>query len=104
MNTFNIRKDLPSIRIDKELISQLEKYILEDIPEIIDVDKQLFKDKYSILIIDTLGSGSFNTISEFPLSSFQDGTKKIKMGFGMYDKSSCSVDISFDTDSYGSLV
>jgi hypothetical protein len=104
MNKFNIRKDLPSIKIDKEFISQLEKYILEDIPGITDIDKLLIQEKYSIEIVDTLGSGVFNNISEFPLSSFQDGTKKIKMGFSIYEKTYCSVNISFVTASSGSII
>lgn len=104
MNNFNIRKDLPSIKVDMELIKHLEQYILDNIPEILEIDKQLIKDNYSILIVDSLGSGSFNSISDFPLSSFQNGTKKIKLGFRVYDQFSYSIDVSFDYDSYGSQI
>lgn len=104
MNEFNIRKDLPSIKVDKELVNQLEKYIISDIPEIIGIDKQTILDKYSIEIVDSLGSGKFNSISEFPLSLFQDGTKEINFGFSVYNQSFCSVKISFSVEQYSSKI
>lgn len=104
MNKFNIRKDLPSIKIDKELISQLEKYILEEIPEISGIDKSIIQNKYSIEIVDMLGTSVFKSIAEFPLNSFQDGTKKIQLGFSIYEKTYSNVDISFSTNPFGSQI
>jgi hypothetical protein len=95
MNEFNIRKNLPSIKVDKELIEQLENYLLSNVPEIIGIEKHLIEEKYSLEIVDSLGTGKFNRISEFPLSLFQDGTKKIKFGFSFYGLISFSIYISF---------
>ena len=95
MNEFNIRKELPSIKVDIDLIKQLEKYILSDVPEILGIDPDQVYKNYSLEIIDSLGSGQFNRISEFPLSILQDGTDKIKFGFKLFDKAYYSVNISF---------
>ena len=65
MNEYNIRQDLPSVKVDKVLIEQLENYILLDVPSIIGVDKQSVVEKYSLEIVDSIGSGKFNRISSF---------------------------------------
>lgn len=104
MKQYNIRKDLPSIKVDKALIEQLENYILIDVPSIIGSDKQLVIDRYSIEIVDSLGTGVFSRISEFPLSMFQDGTEKIKFGYSISTNGYFSLQISFSKHQYNSII
>lgn len=104
MNEFNIRKDLPSIKVDIELIEQLESYILTDIPAILGIKQSKIIDEFSIEIVDSLGTGVFNSISEFPMTLFQDGTQEVSFGFSIYEEPYCRVKISFDKDSYSSKI
>lgn len=104
MKQYNIRKDLPSVRVDRALIEQLENYILNDVPSIIRVDNQLVLKNYSIEIVDSLGTGKFNRISEFPLSTFQNGTEKIKFGCRFYSEPYFDLTISFSKSKYFSAI
>lgn len=102
MKEFNIRKDLPSAKVDIELLEQLENYILSDIPGIIGIEKEKIAENYSLEIVDSLGTGQYNRISEFPLSILQDGTEKIKFGFKLYHQAYFSINISFSRSKYSS--
>jgi hypothetical protein len=103
MKEYYIRQDLPSVRVDKSLIEQLENYILFDVPSIIKVDNQLVLKNYSIEIVDSLGTGKFNRISEFPASMFQNGTEKIQFGTSIYEPY-FRVQISFSKRKYYSAI
>lgn len=96
MNEFSLRKDIPSVKVSKELIEQLEKYILKDVSEIIGIDSQLLKDNYTIEISDKLGSETFKSISDYSLNRFQDGTENIKFGFSLYNPLNFRLKLSFD--------
>lgn len=104
MKQYNIRQDLPSVRVDRALIEQLENYILFDVPSIIKVDKQLILENYSIEIVDSLGTGKFNQISDFPSSMFQNGTEKIVLSIKYYSEAYFSLQISFSIRSYQSVI
>ncbi len=100
MKEFYIRKKLPSIFVDKQLIEQIEEYILNDIPEIIGVDKEIIEGKYSLEIVDYLGTEKFSKISDYPLSIFQNGTSKITLGFSLYENIYSVVNISLGVNKY----
>lgn len=107
MIEYNIRQDLPSVKVDIALIKQLEDYILNVVPSIVGIEKDLVLINYKLEIVDTLGSGIFNQISEFPLSMFQNGTEKIKFGYTMHSTNTSpyfSVQISFGKRKYNSVI
>lgn len=102
MKEFYINKELPSVSVNKKLIEQIEEYILNDIPNIIGVDKEKVKEVYVLEIIDSLGVEKFNKISDYPLSIFQNGTSKISFGFSVYEDIYATVKISFGVKKYTS--
>lgn len=104
MNQYNIRKDLPSVKVDKALIEQLENYILFDVPSIIGIDKELILKNYSLEIVDSLGSAKFSRISEFPFSIFQNGTEKIIFGSRYYSDPYFCVQIYFSKRKYSTVI
>jgi len=100
MSKFRLKKQLPSIKVDKELIERIENYLINDIPAIINIDKNEIIENYSIEIIDSLGTEEFSRISEYPIKNFQNGTQRIKFGFSYYKKSVTRIFISFSVNKY----
>lgn len=104
MNEFSLRKDIPSVKVSKELVEQLENYILQDVSEIIGIDYKLLKENYTVEINDELGTETFKSISDYSLNRFQDGTKNIKFGFSLYSPLNFRIKVSFDVDKYSSKI
>jgi hypothetical protein len=102
MNEFSIRKKLPSANISKELIQQLEKYLLKDIPTILQIDSAIIKEKYIIEITDELGTETLKSIYDYSLNKFHDGTKEITLGFQIFNPEELRIFIYLSVDDFAS--
>jgi len=104
MSEINIDKKIPSIKVDKELIIELENYFVNNIAEIVGIDKETIKKNYSIDITDSLGTETYSSISEFHLRLFQNSTERIKLGYRIYGKKVLRVELSLAVKEYSSMV
>lgn len=77
MTSFHIDKKLTSHEVTRELLERIEKYLLAELPKIINVSPEDLKEEYSISITDSLGSEVIESISEFRLPLFPDDTEEI---------------------------
>lgn len=104
MNEFSIRKKAPSAKISKELIEQLEKYLLVDVPEIIQIDSTIIKEKYTLEITDELGTETLKSICDYPLNKFHDGTKEINLGFQIFKPEELRIYVYLSVEDFASKV
>ena len=101
MKEFYIDKKLPSIKIDKQLIEQLEDYIINDVSGIIGIEKEIIRKEYVLQITDSFGTEEYESISEFPMSIFQNETKQIILKYSIYSNSElATLNISFSNKDY----
>ena len=101
MKEFYINKKLPSIKIDKQLIERLENYIINDVSEIIGIEKEIIKKEYVLQITDSFGIEEYESISEFPMSIFQDGTEQITLEYSIYGNPVLAIlNVSFSKKDY----
>ena len=70
MAEFNIEKKIQSCHITKEIISQLEDYITNRVPEIADLDRGDIRRSLSISIEDKIGTQTMSSISEYGFPHF----------------------------------
>ena len=104
MSKIIIDKKIPSVKVDRKMIIQLENYFINNISELVGIDKETIIKNYSIEISDSLGTEEYDRFSEFPLSLFQNGTEKIKLGYNIYGKIILSVELSFSVNAYTSMI
>lgn len=87
---YNLRKTLPTLKVDKALLTRLENYLVKSIPEILHIPSD---EVASVFIInfneelpesfDKLSSGRYivNSIENISSDKFADEIKKITIGF-----------------------
>ena len=89
MPNFRLEKKLTSYEVSSDLLTDIERYLFEKVPEITKRDSNEIKEDYSVEITDNLGTERLKSISEYPSSSFQDSTNEIMLSlksFGQKQK------------------
>lgn len=77
MSNFVLEAPLPSCTVTKDMIIQLENYLTEEIPNILNIPRETILNSYNISINDKIGVEKFNSINEFPFSKFDNNTSEI---------------------------
>ncbi|MDP1675195.1 MAG: hypothetical protein Q8L65_19055 [Burkholderiales bacterium] len=78
---FNFENRLPSIRVTKDFLGALERYLLKKVVEVGMVDEDKALSCIEIKIEDSLGSERLSSISQFESSRFSDSTSRIEIEF-----------------------
>lgn len=77
MSRFEIKKRIFACHVSKNLLSQLERYIKDEIPKQISIPKKVIDEDYSLSIRDKSGEEKIRSISSYSFSRFPDSTNKI---------------------------
>ena len=101
MASFEIAKKIGSCHITKEVLSQLETYILNIIPELTNISRSQLSKEFTIAIKDKMGTQEVPNISEYRLSYFPDTTKSIKIHFRAFGSSGERIWVNIDLMKYG---
>lgn len=109
MPVFTTEKKLHSLHLTVEALQQIERYLFDNMCNILKIDPIEFKEKYEINILDDFGTEQFNTIEDFRLKHFSNSTRGIhlssrtyKSGLNRFDlnfkSSECAIIISFENE------
>ena len=77
MSTFSYEHGVPSIRLTKDVLEALERYIPNRIAEACNIAPEDARKGFSIHIVDREGTEHFDSIEQFTPSRFSDSTEKI---------------------------
>ena len=86
MSRFELEKLMPSCDVSKELISQLEDYIIEQASQNSMVDRKKVADNYSVTLDDNFGVEEISSIKNYIPSAFPDSTSQISMSLWIYQR------------------
>lgn len=92
------RKQLPSCHVTRELVADIEKYLLEKVPGKLNIDEAALKEHYCVRIDERGASTRVAPMSEYVFPQFPDRTEGITMGFSVFTPSRCEVQVRFATD------
>ncbi len=74
---FKITKQLSSYEITIDLLKQIEKYLLKNIPEIVKINPEETETSFVISIIDGSKEANFKSIEDYDSNLFSDSTKRV---------------------------
>jgi len=100
-------KKLPSLDIDKKLLKNIEDYIFNEIPQLIDISESDLRKNYLTRITDAVGELSFGSIETYNNDLFPETTDKILVRVWCNNReknSEISLQINFSKDGYGSRI
>ncbi len=100
MTSFSLEKSLPSVKVTKSLILNLQRSLLEKRSKIVSSSQQDFRfDEFSVSIVDDIGQGKVESMEEWHLDRFLDGTKRVTIHCDSYSQSrKFSATIVFDRE------
>lgn len=101
---FSCHKQSPSCHVTKELIANIEKYLLEKVPGKLNVDESALREHYYVRIDEGGASTMVAPISEYVFPQFPDRTQGLVMGFSLFTPSRCEVQVRFAGDRTGSKI
>jgi len=85
--TYSITKKLPPCRVDKELLAELENFILEEASNFDDGSNE----NYEVKIWDKLGEERLKSIRDIRQEYFPDNITNIKLEFGFLTRNQITV-------------
>lgn len=95
---YSCHKQSPSCHVTKDLVANIEKYLLEKVPGKLNIDESALREHYYVRIEER---GAFTTvapISEYVFPQFPDRTDGLVMGFSLFKPSRCEVQVRFTGD------
>lgn len=98
MIRFEMEKRIFACHVNKNLLTELEDYIKNEIPKQINVPKKNFNERYTISIRDKSGQEEIKSISHHSLSLFPDSTNKIEINVRFFQEKEFTLSISFDSE------
>ncbi len=101
---YTCHKQSPSCHVTKELIANIEKYLLEKVPGKLSIDESALREQYYIRIDERGASTMVAPISEYVFPQFPDKTDGLVMGFSLFRPSRCEVQVRFAGDRTGSKI
>ena len=84
MSTFQLEKKISSCEVSKDLLRQLEDYLISQGEQITGLDQGKVLEDYSISISENLGVEEFSTIRDYIPSIFSDTTTDIYIKLRIY--------------------
>lgn len=97
-------RQFPSCHVTRELILNIEKYLLEKVPGKLNVEEAAVKEEYSVRIDEREASTLVTPISEYVFPLFPDRTEGIILGFSLFRPSRCEVQVRFTTERSSSKI
>ena len=101
---YSCHKQSPSCHVTKELIANIEKYLLEKVPGKLNIDESALRERYYIRIDERGASTIVSPISEYLFPQFPDRTEGLVMGFSLFRPTRCEVQVRFTGDRSGSQI
>lgn len=97
VSEYSLEKTIRSCHVTKELLLQLENYLVNATPAILGMDKKDTESSYSVTITDDLGTETITHISNYVTSMFPNSTSSIALGYNVcFGTESNQVFVKFD--------
>src|SRR5687768_11188437 len=99
VSTYSLRTNIPACQVKRDLLSQLENYVLQKANDLLQPNEKLYR--YTITVKDSNGGSlEVHRVEEltFPLAG---DTESIELRYGSMGLGCFSVTIRFDLDSPG---
>jgi hypothetical protein len=81
---YSLVKKLVSARVSKDTLLELEKYMIEK-PRLLQITPRRESPNFQVVINDSFGEQTLNSISSYEHDLFDDGIKSIEYKYGEYD-------------------
>ena len=104
MSVYELERQIVSCLVTKDFIQQLENYLLNTIPSIIEIPSEIIREEYSLSLKDKFGTETLSSISNYDSNQFPDSTTDISVGFNIYRPKKIRIDISFNKDEIISFI
>jgi len=102
---YKYSEKIPSLYVNKDLLENLESYFLEKIPVILNVNAEIIRNKYKLIIKDSNGEEEISSIKDFNLNIFPNDTKEISLNLYFWnDNQTNSITIYLDKDRIGAKI
>jgi hypothetical protein len=79
MQVFELKRKLPSCKVDKELLVTLEQYLIEQAQQVFGLTEDAARSEYKLSIEDSFGTGTFSSAREFLNDKFPDTTSSVRI-------------------------
>ena len=96
MAFFKLEKKIDSCLVTKNLLKQIEDYLLNELPKKTDIPKEKFFENYELIVRDKIGEEILLNISEYKISLFSDSTNYIGHHLSIYRPIHLEVVIHFN--------
>lgn len=96
MAFFKLGKKIDSCLVTKNLLKQIEDYLLNELPKKTDIPKEKFFENYELIVRDKIGEEILLNISEYKISLFSDSTNYVGQHLSIYSPIDLKVFIHFD--------
>lgn len=98
MTTFTLDRSLYSYEITRDLLKNIEDYLLKKVPAITNIDFAKSKAEYLIEIIDDSGTEELECIDQYYSQLFSDTAREISLNLEVYIKKILIITIRFSKD------
>lgn len=85
---FNLRQQLPSCYVTKDLLERLEDHLLSQAAEFTGLTEDQLVGCYHVSVVDNLGDEELASIKDFPAPLFPDNTRTISLELWISDRQS----------------
>lgn len=96
MAFFKLEKKIDSCLVTKNLLKQIEDYLLNELPKKADIPKEKFYEEYKLIVRDKIGEETLSNISEYKISLFSDSTNYVGHHLSIYRPIHLEVVIHFN--------
>lgn len=76
---FSHEQTLPSLKVDKDLLEALEKYLLKRFSDALDTPEEQLRKRYCLQIEDNLGTEKLTSVEQISASKFADSTSQVEI-------------------------
>ncbi len=104
MSEFTLEKRITSCLVTKDLLRQLEVYLVQYIAKIIDIPPDMLRESLSISISDSLGTETLKSISNYLPSLFPKSITEVRIDLYLVHPKHISVSIHFGKDKTSSQI
>jgi hypothetical protein len=77
MTTFSCEEDLPSLKVTRDLIGSLERYLVQRVVDECDLSLDEVKKAFTLRVEDNFGTEHFSSAEQLHTTLFPDSTKRV---------------------------
>lgn len=96
MAFFKLEKKIDSCLVTKNLLKQIEDYLLNELPKKTGIPKEKFCEKHKLIVRDKVGEETLSNISEYKISLFSDSTNYVGQHLSIFRPIHLEVVIHFN--------